>query len=452
MKKISSVKLFYSYCHEDKAYCDELTKHLSVLKREGAISEWYDRKIEPGKNWEKEINQNLKASDVILLLISSDFVASDYCYCKEMEEALRMHDANQARIVPIIIRPVDWSSAPFAALQFLPEDAVPVSAWDNRDEAWLNVVEGIRKVVDNFKINTGRTSRNKFVSSEEILKKELKRFESIYENENYFGGLMTGYKDLDMATDGIHDSDLFVLASRPSMGRSDFSINIIKNIAIDREIPVAYFSMALSSDHIMRRLLSLTSYIKLDDLVKGELGELELVSYLDAVAKVSKASLFIMDSLSLSVEDIKKNLTCLKKEHDIQLIVIDSLQHIRCENRNDILPEFQIINSLKNIIKEFKTPILATSQVLESTESRFNKRPTFFDMGSWSVLEEEADIFAFLYRDEVYDVNTYDKGIMEVIISKNRYGANISLILGYIDEVKKITDLALNEYELSQDD
>lgn len=142
------ITVFYSYAHEDEKLRDELAKHLSLLKREGIIKEWHDRRIVPGDEWKHHIDHYLEAAELILLLVSPDFIASDYCYDIEMQRALERHEEGAARVVPIILRPVDWSSAPFAALQALPTNGRAVTDWPNRDKAFLDVAQGIRRAVE----------------------------------------------------------------------------------------------------------------------------------------------------------------------------------------------------------------------------------------------------------------------------------------------------------------
>jgi TIR domain len=134
------IDIFISYAHEDEAWREELEKHLSILKWQGIIGVWHDRDISAGSEWEKAINAHLETAHLILLLVSPDFIASEYCYGIEMKQALERHEAGSARVLPIIIRPVHWQGAPFGKLQMLPTDAKSVSLWANRDEAWWNVV------------------------------------------------------------------------------------------------------------------------------------------------------------------------------------------------------------------------------------------------------------------------------------------------------------------------
>jgi hypothetical protein len=142
------VLIFYSYSHRDEKLRDALHTQLAPLVRQGIIKEWYDRQIAPGEEWADEIDEHLEAATIILLLISADFIASDYCWGKEMSRALERHDAGQARVIPIIVRPADWGAAPFGKLQALPKNAKAVTLWSNRDAAWVDVARGIRKTAE----------------------------------------------------------------------------------------------------------------------------------------------------------------------------------------------------------------------------------------------------------------------------------------------------------------
>lgn len=145
-----AVELFYSYSHKDEKPRNELEKHLSILKRQGIISEWHDRKISAGTEWAEQIDKHLENAQIILLLVSSDFLASDYCYDKELKIALERHERGEARVIPIIIRSVDWDGSPFGKLQALPVDAKPVTSWDEQDEAFTNIVKGIRQAIEDI--------------------------------------------------------------------------------------------------------------------------------------------------------------------------------------------------------------------------------------------------------------------------------------------------------------
>jgi hypothetical protein len=141
------VRIFISYAHEDDKLREQLMTALALLRRQGLIAPWQDRSIRPGDEWERAIDENLEAADIVLLLVSPDFVASDYIYGKELERALERHASGDARVVPVILRPADWTSAPLGRLQAVPKDAKPVTTWANRDEAWADVVQRIRALI-----------------------------------------------------------------------------------------------------------------------------------------------------------------------------------------------------------------------------------------------------------------------------------------------------------------
>ena len=141
------IRIFYVYAHEDDALRKELAKHLGILRRSSQIIEWHDHEIPAGAEWEREIELHLNLADIILLLVSPDFVASDYCYGVEMRRALERHERGDVYVIPIILRPLDLEGAPFSKLQMLPSEGKPITSWPNRDEAFSDVAKGIRKVV-----------------------------------------------------------------------------------------------------------------------------------------------------------------------------------------------------------------------------------------------------------------------------------------------------------------
>jgi internalin A len=150
-----AVRLFYSYSHKDENLRNELETHLKLLQRQGLIDTWHDRRIEAGDDWKQRIDDNLERADIILLLISADFIASDYCYEKEMKRALERHVDGEARVIPVIVRDTNWRIVPFAKLQAVPKDGKAVTLWENKDSAWRNVSEGIEKVAEGMRRKIG---------------------------------------------------------------------------------------------------------------------------------------------------------------------------------------------------------------------------------------------------------------------------------------------------------
>ena len=145
------LRLFYSYSHKDEELRKELEDHLSLLRRQGVISGWHHRMIGAGEEWKGQLDKNLEEAQIILLLISPSFLASDYCYDIETKRALDRHDKDEARVIPVLLRPVDWEGAPFARLQGLPIDLRPVTTWTNKDEAFKNIAQGIRRAIEGMR-------------------------------------------------------------------------------------------------------------------------------------------------------------------------------------------------------------------------------------------------------------------------------------------------------------
>jgi TIR domain len=154
-----SITVFFSYAHEDEVLRDKLANHLSILKRLGTIEAWHDRQILPSTEWDKQINTHLATADIILLLISDDFLASEYCWDVEVEQAMKRHEAGDAHVIPIILRDVDWKGAPFGKLQGLPKNMRPVTLWENVDSAFTDVAKGIRRLAEELALKKANGMR-----------------------------------------------------------------------------------------------------------------------------------------------------------------------------------------------------------------------------------------------------------------------------------------------------
>lgn len=174
---MSGLELVFSYSHKDQSLRDELAAHLSPLEREGLISSWHDRRIAPGTDVDDEIGSRFERAKIIVLLVSSDFIASEYCYGREVSMALKRHETGDARVIPIILRPVDWTRTPFCRLLALPTDAKPVTSWTDRDAAFLDVAQGIRRAVQEVGSGTASTSPVELKIAEIFY---LSRFNGVY--------------------------------------------------------------------------------------------------------------------------------------------------------------------------------------------------------------------------------------------------------------------------------
>ena len=418
-------KLFFSYSHKDESLREQLNTHLSILSRNELIENWHDRKIVAGQNWQSEIDNHLEDSDIVILLISPDFIASEYCYGNELTKAIERHEANQSIVIPVIVRPVNWGNAPFSKLQALPKDAKAVTTWTNIDEAWLNVSEGIEKAIASItKLKNRRHQNSGLKQVSELLILEADRIDQIYQKDsNSYSGIPTGINDLDNAIDGLHPADLIIVASRPENGASDFAINIAKHVSIDVKLPVAFYSFQISSNRLTQKLICAIGGLNHHRLLRGLLEDDDWAKLTDALTKLNDAPLFIDESDTLSLEELIKNVKELKsRTGTLALIIIDSLQSLFFQNNSKNSIE-QYSKSLKYLAKELQTPILVTSNVSSDVEHRPDKRPVIKDLADWRCIENDADIIVITYVDEIYNFDTPDKGTIEILIGKNSYGS-----------------------------
>jgi replicative DNA helicase len=259
----------------------------------------------------------------------------------------------------------------------------------------------------------------------EFLSKTMDRIDTLFQSDDPITGIPTGYHDLDEMTSGLQASDLVIIAGRPSMGKTMLAINIAENVALKAKLPTLIFSMEMPGEAIVMRLLS--SLCRIDQLRirTGKLQDEDWPRVSSTVSLLSEAPIFIDDTPALSPAEVRARSRRIAKEHgQIGLIVIDYLQLMQVpgnsENRTAEISE--ISRSLKSLAKELKVPVIALSQLNRSLEQRADKRPVMSDLRESGAIEQDADLIAFIYRDEVYNENSPDKGTAEIIIAKQRNG------------------------------
>jgi len=252
------------------------------------------------------------------------------------------------------------------------------------------------------------------------------KLDELQRNKGGITGLSTHYKDLDEMTSGLQPADLVIVAGRPSMGKTTFAMNIAENAAMDAKKPVLIFSMEMPNDAIMLRMLSSFSRVDQSVLRSGQVEDHDWSKVFSAMSIITeRMNMFIDDSAALSPSEMRTRARRLAREHGgISLIVVDYLQLMQIpggsENRTNEVAE--ISRSLKAIAKELSVPVIALSQLSRKCEDRTDKRPMMSDLRESGGIEQDADVIAFVYRDEVYNSNTDDKGIAEILIRKHRNG------------------------------
>lgn len=440
-----AVSVFCSYSHKDEELKNKLLNHLATLKRQKLIDEWNDRAIVPGKDWQKEIDDKIRTADLVLLLVSSDFIASNYCYENELSIALERHDSNLSVVLPIILRPCDWHETSFAKIQGLPTDGLPITKWNNEDDACLNVIEGIKKTITEIKKFKNRVGEGAgLLSMRDVLSREIDRIDTVFEkaDSGNCSGLSTGISDLDYIIDGLHPAELIVLASRPTMGKTALSLNIAANIAIHEKEAVAYFSMNTPVEHTTRRLMSLVGRIDSKDLLRGNLQDDDWPRLVSVIALLNEAPLFIDESILSSVDELRL-LVKFKQKHNLKAVIIDSLQDLayREKSLNIELSYSEYAHKLKHLAMEVQLPIILTVSLPRSVEKRPNKRPHLNDLSEFENLTNCADIIGFIYRGEVYeDYDFTDNANAEIIIAKNNNGHTGTIKLMYQKKYSTFSD------------
>lgn len=279
----------------------------------------------------------------------------------------------------------------------------------------------------------------------DLIKDSIETIDKLYQNKAHVTGIATGYTDFDIKTAGLQPSDLVVIAGRPSMGKSSFAINIVEHAAIIEKIPVAFFSLEMSKEQLVQRLLCSHARVDANKVRTGFLSASDWPSLTSAAGKLSEAPIFIDDSASISALELRAKARRLKSHHKIQLIVVDYLQLMRgsasIENRQQEISE--ISRSLKALAKELNVPVIAISQLSRAVESRTDHRPQLSDLRESGAIEQDADVVVLLMREEYYNPTEQNRGIAEVNIAKQRNGPVGLVKLSFIKEYTRFENLAL---------
>lgn len=279
-------------------------------------------------------------------------------------------------------------------------------------------------------------NRGDFASVGAVVETTLDKITKLYENKAGLTGLPTGFRDLDRMTSGLQPSDLILVAARPSMGKTAFTLNIAQNVGVRQRKTVAFFSLEMSQGQLVQRLLCQIAHIDSQKLRTGQLNSDDEWSRLtDACDKLYESPVYIDDTPGISVAEMRSKARRLKSEHGLDLIIVDYLQLMQGRNSESRQQEIsEISRSLKALARELKVPLIALSQLSRSVESRQDKRPMLSDLRESGALEQDADIVSFLYREDYYDKETENQHITEVILAKHRNGPVGSVKLYFKNE------------------
>jgi len=303
----------------------------------------------------------------------------------------------------------------------------------------LQVIEHAQKSI--YDISQDRSNEG-FTPIRDVLSDTFDRIEELYENKKGITGLSTGFMDLDKKLSGFHKTDLILVAARPAMGKSAFSLNLAQNAAIKAGASVAVFSLEMSKEQLMLRMLSAESMVDLGKIQTGNLNEEEWAKIAGAMAPLSQSKIFFDDTPGVSVMEMRSKCRRLKMEKGLDLVLIDYLQLMEGEGKSESRQQeiSSISRNLKVMAKELDCPVIALSQLSRAPELRADHRPILSDLRESGAIEQDADLVMFLYRDEYYHPDSDKKNIGEVIIAKHRHGETGTVDLIWLGQFQKFLD------------
>jgi replicative DNA helicase len=292
--------------------------------------------------------------------------------------------------------------------------------------------------------------RQGFQNIQALLTKTVDKIEELFNSDDALTGVSTGFNDFDDRTSGLQKADLVIVAGRPSMGKTTFAMNMCENVAIGAGVPVAIFSMEMPAEALTMRMISSLGRINQQAVRSGKLEDDDFPRVTSAVNILSQSKIFIDDSAALTPNEIRARCRRLQKEHgQLGMVMVDYLQLMRAPEAGDnrVNEISAISRGLKALAKELNCPVVALSQLNRSLEQRPNKRPVMSDLRESGAIEQDADLIVFIYRDEVYNEDSPDKGKAEIIIAKQRNGPIGTVNLTFQGQFTRFDNFARDVYE-----
>ncbi|MFC1808799.1 replicative DNA helicase [Candidatus Omnitrophota bacterium] len=284
----------------------------------------------------------------------------------------------------------------------------------------------------------------------DVVKNCIERIDQLYQNKEQIIGLASGFQDFDKMTSGLQSSDLIIVAGRPSMGKSAFASCICEHVAVNMQKPVAIFSLEMSINQITTRMLCSHARVDAQRIRNGFLAQTDWPKLISAAGKLGESPIFIDDSASISIFELRAKARRLKMEHDIQLIVVDYLQlmqsGLRSENRQQEISD--ISRKLKALARELNVPVIAISQLSRAVENRQGNRPQLSDLRESGSLEQDADVVVLLFREEYYNLTEENAGKATAIIAKQRNGPVGAFDLVFVKEFTRFETLSTRDYDV----
>ena len=318
---------------------------------------------------------------------------------------------------------------------------------DGRDTA--DLLENAERQVFQIAEQRQKGQGGGFISIKSLLAQAVDKIETLFEQEGAITGASSGFTDFDALTSGLQPADLIIVAGRPSMGKTTIAMNMAENIALKGDKPVAVFSMEMPGDSLAMRMMSSLGRIDQNKVRTGKLEDDDWPRLTSAINLLAGTQLFIDDSPALTPTEVRARARRLAREHgQLGLIVVDYLQLMQSPSSGDnrVQQISDISRGLKALAKELNVPVVALSQLNRNLEQRPNKRPVMSDLRDSGAIEQDADLIVFVYRDEVYNEDSPDKGIAEIIIGKQRNGPLGTVRLTFLGQYTRFENFAGNPY------
>ena len=295
-----------------------------------------------------------------------------------------------------------------------------------------------------FQLMQKRTGATDFVPIRNILVNVIGEIEAATKNKGKINGLRTGFTDLDNMLTGLHGGELILIAARPAMGKTAFVLNIAHHVAMKEEVPVVLFSLEMSREQLVTRLVAVDSMVEAKKLKTGELNDMDWTKIIETADNMANAGVFIDDNSSINMAQLRSKCRKLKMTEGIGLIIIDYLQLMssseKVESRQLFISE--VSRSLKSLARELNVPVIALSQLNRAVDSRPDHRPVLADLRESGAIEQDADVVMFIYRDDYYNPDTTEKpGVAEIIVAKQRNGSTGPVDLAWISRYTKFANL-----------
>lgn len=304
-----------------------------------------------------------------------------------------------------------------------------------------DIMEGAEKKI--FNIMQEKNQKG-YAPIKDVLVESFTKLEELYNRKQHITGVPSGFTELDYRTAGFHGSELILIAARPAMGKTAFALNIATNAAVKANVPVAVFSLEMSKEQLVNRILCSESMVDSNKVRTGKLEEDDWTKLAGAIGPLSEAEIFIDDTPGINITEIRAKCRKLKLEKNIGMVVIDYLQLIQGSNKRGGSREqeiSEISRSLKILAKELDVPVIALSQLSRAAEQRADHRPMLSDLRESGAIEQDADIVMFLYRDDYYNPDTEKKNIAEVIMAKHRAGSTGTVELLWLGNYTKFVNI-----------